>query len=400
MARVNYKNKLQKLFVNNPELIEKYEAMDCTVPVEYCEDDIINAYHNYAKINKSADFNTIVTTAFNLAIKSNINILDAFVELATNNELSGSSPSQQYFKEINDIYNKYNNDYNIEYCEENRDKLIEMNLKTVISIAKKYQGLGLTLNELISAGNLGLVIAYDKFDPSRSKLKDNVLEAISVLNEECSYEELYNVISEFLQYGDIKTKFEDEFSKYKLDHIKKSSIIKWVNSNIYNAKFNSIASMWIRAYILIEIDNYSRIVKKPKLEIYKDKESHGAYKKEITVDIDAPISDDSNVSIIDTMIVGDDEYDNINLDEAYGTFKEGLSLLLTGVKVRDRGIFLKKFGIGIPRPMTPREIADQEGLSIARVSQIFQQVLEQMQRNQIKYSVDESVMFNAVKSIL
>ena len=29
--------------------------------------------------------------------------------------------------------------------------------------------------------------------------------------------------------------------------------------------------MWIRAYILIEIDKYSRIVKKPKSDIYNDK---------------------------------------------------------------------------------------------------------------------------------
>ena len=40
----------------------------------------------------------------------------------------------------------------------------------------------------------------------------------------------------------------------------------YVNRNIYNAKFNSIATIWIRAYNLIEIDNYSRLVKKPKAE--------------------------------------------------------------------------------------------------------------------------------------
>ena len=65
--------------------------------------------------------------------------------------------TQQYFKDINDVYERHGNDYDIEYCPENRDKLIEMNLKSVVSIAKKYQGLGLSLNELISAGNLGLV---------------------------------------------------------------------------------------------------------------------------------------------------------------------------------------------------------------------------------------------------
>ena len=89
-------------------------------------------------------------------------------------ELMTDSPSnsiQQYFKELGDIYARHNNDYNIEFCEENRDKLIEMNLKAVVSIAKRYQGLGLSLQELISAGNLGLVIAFDKFDPNKSHKK-------------------------------------------------------------------------------------------------------------------------------------------------------------------------------------------------------------------------------------
>ena len=70
---------------------------------------------------------------------------------------------------------------------------------------------------------------------------------------------------------------------------------------------------------------------------------------------------------------------------------------MDGVKPRDRAIFLKKFGIGLPRPMLPKEIADQEGLSIARISQIFQTVVEQIQQNQVKYDVDPNILFGAVK---
>ena len=50
--------------------------------------------------------------------------------------------------------------------------------------------------------------------------------------------------------------------------------------------------------------------------------------------------------------------------------------------------------------MLPKEIAEQEGLSIARISQIFQTVIEQMQRNQVKYNVDPNILFDAVKKIL
>ena len=48
-----------------------------------------------------------------------------------------------------------------------RDELVQANLLFVISIARKYQNRGLTLAELISAGNLGLMTAVDRFDPSR-----------------------------------------------------------------------------------------------------------------------------------------------------------------------------------------------------------------------------------------
>ena len=41
-----------------------------------------------------------------------------------------------------------------------------------------------------------------------------------------------------------------------------------IKKNVKNATFNSVAFMWIRAFILIEIDNNSRLVKKPKSEIY------------------------------------------------------------------------------------------------------------------------------------
>jgi RNA polymerase primary sigma factor len=47
------------------------------------------------------------------------------------------------------------------------DELVKANLKFVISIAKEYQGQGLSLSDLISEGNLGLVRAATKFDHTK-----------------------------------------------------------------------------------------------------------------------------------------------------------------------------------------------------------------------------------------
>lgn len=45
-----------------------------------------------------------------------------------------------------------------------RQRFIEANLKLVVSIARRYQGHGLTLEDLIQEGNLGLMRAVEKFD--------------------------------------------------------------------------------------------------------------------------------------------------------------------------------------------------------------------------------------------
>ena len=70
------------------------------------------------------------------------------------------------------------------------DKLMRPNLKFVISVAKQYQNQGLSLPELINAGNSGLIKAAEGFD-ERSvyrfmgyavwHIKSSILEALSAL---------------------------------------------------------------------------------------------------------------------------------------------------------------------------------------------------------------------------
>src|SRR5215203_1140392 len=48
-----------------------------------------------------------------------------------------------------------------------RQRLIEKNLRLVVSVAKKYRGMGLPFGDLIQEGNIGLMKTVEKFDPEK-----------------------------------------------------------------------------------------------------------------------------------------------------------------------------------------------------------------------------------------
>ena len=69
-----------------------------------------------------------------------------------------------------------------------KEKIVKSNLRFVITIAKKYQNHGLDLEDLISEGNIGLLIAIEKFEPSKGYkfisyavwwIRQSILRAIS-----------------------------------------------------------------------------------------------------------------------------------------------------------------------------------------------------------------------------
>jgi RNA polymerase primary sigma factor len=52
--------------------------------------------------------------------------------------------------------------------EQSRQRMIESNLRLVVSIAKRYKNMGMELSDLVQEGNIGLMQAVERFDPRRN----------------------------------------------------------------------------------------------------------------------------------------------------------------------------------------------------------------------------------------
>jgi RNA polymerase primary sigma factor len=52
--------------------------------------------------------------------------------------------------------------------EKTRQRMIESNLRLVVSIAKRYKNMGMELSDLVQEGNIGLMQAVERFDPRRN----------------------------------------------------------------------------------------------------------------------------------------------------------------------------------------------------------------------------------------
>lgn len=365
---------------------------------EHIEDCIDELYSLFIRNNISDDdtdilLNKIISTAITTE-KSVLEIMsskDKSILDTTNNTIN------IYFDEVGKIYDKIGDHNDIEYCENNRELLIKSNLKTVIYIAKIYRNKGVDFEDLISAGNLGLCVAFDKFKPNDIKIRKQLIEILDNMTDfktdnGVQYYQSKYVLDEFskvIRYGKLHQLLVDFTGKSQV--FTYDDLMNFIDTQVCGARFNSVATMWIRAMILAEIKN-SSLIRRPDSARLKSKRDDGVYNPDVFISINRSISDDNRSTIENLLETPSDGYDEIEYSDKRMMIRDILEMLMHNVTTRDRRIFLKKFGVGLPRPLQPKEIAQQEDLSIARVSQIFQQVLNTMRENAKELNISDETI--------
>ncbi len=226
-----------------------------------------------------------------------------------------------------------------------RDKMIKANLRFVVRVAKKYQNHGLDLTDLISEGNIGLINAIEKFEPSRG----------------------YH----FISYA-----------------------VWWINQSILKAvseKSRAIRLPLNRANELVRIEYASNLINgtlSESEEVEQIAEMLNMPESKVRellaisngmVSLDAKVSSSES----DNTVVGDyyedQTYDRPEEHTVETALKDDVDNLLKTLRPNEEKVIRLRYGLGGYKPMSLQEIGEECNLTKERVRQIEKKAIFRLQ---------------------
>jgi len=227
--------------------------------------------------------------------------------------------------------------------QEAKDKLIKANLRFVVNVAKKYQNQGLTLSDLISEGNLGLITAVDKFDVEKG----------------------YH----FISYA-----------------------VWWIKQSILKAiceKSRMIRLPLNRANELLQIEKVKREIGSNKdgeadieeiadfLDMDKSRINDLINASKEFVSLETPLSSDKDANTISDLMEDTKGADpeKILIDS---TLQESIENVLSTLTEKESNVIKYRFGLNGERPHSLKEIGDKYNLTKERIRQIEKKAISRL----------------------
>ncbi|WP_456155631.1 RNA polymerase sigma factor RpoD [Veillonella sp.] len=129
------------------------EDKDNALEPENDDDDIEGTSEKHISIDLSVDASVNIDDPVRMYLKEigRVPLLSADEEIVLAKQIEAGAAADATYKEI-------------QLSKKAKKKLVDANLRLVVSIAKRYVGRGMLFLDLIQEGNLGLIKAVDKFD--------------------------------------------------------------------------------------------------------------------------------------------------------------------------------------------------------------------------------------------
>lgn len=226
---------------------------------------------------------------------------------------------------------------------EAREKVVNSNLRFVVTVAKQFQNRGLPLMDLISSGNEGLMKAVDKFDTKRG---------VTFLSYAIWWirQSIYNSI--YWQSREIRL----PMSQQLLINTIADTIDKFLKE--YHRIPSPIEIAEITEIPIEQIDFLSQ---------YSNK----------LVSVDDFIGgDEENSQVCDVIPDGEIPLEDI-INKSYVT--EELKEILSKLTIREHDLLCMLFGIGMS-PVNPKIIADMYGVGGERIRQMKEAALSKIRK--------------------